>query len=257
MSSNLDIYKKQLHDLCSLGLDLVKDLAGLVQNNESKGKKLGTLFFSRYQEWYSQSRAVVTQLLPERLEEFERLYRKDDKRKQMKSDNYTIQDWLLGNRSGEDHLGKKYFNDAGVTFMSFQQQVEILSSAATRFNSSLYNIKQLVQADLFDSEIDCAKELLKKGFARAAGAVAGVVLEKHLSQVCENHQAKMSKKDPGISDLNDLLKKSEIIELHNWRFIQRLADLRNLCDHNKEQEPKDSEIQELLDGVDKIMKTIF
>ena len=45
----------------------------------------------------------------------------------------------------------------------------------------MFDIRQLVQADLFDSELDAADELGKKKFTRAAGALAGVVLERHLS----------------------------------------------------------------------------
>jgi len=46
-----------------------------------------------------------------------------------------------------------------------------------RFESSLFDIRQLVQADLFDSELEAAEELAKNRFSRAAGAVAGVVLD--------------------------------------------------------------------------------
>ncbi len=81
-------------------------------------------------------------------------------------------------------------------------------AAKRRFESSLFEIKQLVQADLLDSEIGAAQELHKSGFLRAAGAVAGVVLEKHLGQVCDNHQITISKKHPGIADLNELLKQT-------------------------------------------------
>jgi len=115
----------------------------------------------------------------------------------------------------------------------------------------------LVQADLFDSELEAAKELNKKGFVRGAGAIAGVVLEKHLAQVCENHNVKVSKKNPGINDYNQLLKDNEVIEVKDWRFIQHLADLRNLCDHDKKKEPKKEDIDELIDGVEKVSKTIF
>jgi hypothetical protein len=38
-------------------------------------------------------------------------------------------------------------------------------------------------ASLFDSELDAALELGHKGFSPAAGAMAGVVLEKHLAEV--------------------------------------------------------------------------
>ena len=64
-----------------------------------------------------------------------------------------------------------------------QQQTEIVRAAKARFESSLFDIKATAQADLFDSEIDASAELNKNGFARGAGAIAGVVLEGHLGPV--------------------------------------------------------------------------
>jgi hypothetical protein len=86
--------------------------------------------------------------------------------------NYHIQDWLNGIRAARQH-GKSLFDDLGVLIMRFQTQLEILRSVERRFESSLFDIKQLVQADLFDSELDAARELTKRGFHRAAGAVEG------------------------------------------------------------------------------------
>jgi hypothetical protein len=139
----------------------------------------------------------------------------------------------------------------------FQQQLAILKSVGARFESSLFDIRQLVQADLLDSELDAAKELVKNGFARAAGAVTGVVLEQHLGQVCENHAIKISKKSPTISDLNQALKGANVIDVPTWRFVQHLADVRNLCDHDKKVEPTAEQVNGLVDGVMKITKTVF
>ena len=139
----------------------------------------------------------------------------------------------------------------------FVNQLTIIKSCQKRFESSLFDIKQLMQADLFDSELEVAKELNKKGFARGAGAVAGVVLEKHLSEVCDNHNVKILKKNSTINDYNQSIKDADIIEVKDWRYIQRLADLRNLCDHDKKVEPKQEDIEELIIGVEKISKTVF
>lgn len=49
---------------------------------------------------------------------------------------------------------------------------------------------------MMDSEIDSAKLLLKNGFLRAAGAICGVVLEKHFSTICQARGLKQSKKNP-------------------------------------------------------------
>jgi hypothetical protein len=149
------------------------------------------------------------------------------------------------------------FDEFGIIVMKFNVQLEILKSASRRFETSLFDIKQIVQADLFDSELDAGKELLNNGFLRGAGAIAGVVIEKHLGQVCANHDLATRKKNPTISDLNELLKENEIVDVPTWRFIQRLADLRNLCDHNKKREPTDGEVAELINGSEKIVKTLF
>lgn len=92
---------------------------------------------------------------------------------------------------------------------------------------------------------------------RAAGAVAGVVLEKHLLEVCNNHNIKIGKKYPTIADLNDLLKNSNVIGTPGWRFHQHLADIRNLCDHNKQTDPTSAQVEDLIQGVAKVAKTLF
>jgi hypothetical protein len=105
--------------------------------------------------------------------------------------------------------------------------------------------------------METAKELLKKGFLRPAGVVTGVVLEKHLAQVCHNHNIVIKKKDPQIGIYNDDLKNANVFETNIWRLIQRLGDLRNLCCHNKDREPNHQEVSDLIDGTEKIIKTIY
>jgi predicted transcriptional regulator len=99
--------------------------------------------------------------------------------------------------------------------------------------------------------------LLKNRYFRAAGTIAGVVLEKHLSQVMHSHNLSLRKKHPTINDYNELLKSNQVLDIPTWRYIQRLGDLRNMCTHDKGREPINEEVTELINGVDKIIKTIF
>jgi hypothetical protein len=147
--------------------------------------------------------------------------------------------------------------DAKSAFPKFEQQLNILKSAEARLESSLYDMVEILQADFFDDELEAAKELNKKGFVRGAGAVAGVVLEKHLGHVCSKHGLKSARKRPTINDYNQILKDSDVIDTPTWRFIQHLGDLRNLCDHNKDREPKKEEVEDLMTGVSKTIKTLF
>lgn len=262
--NNVERFKSDLSRLHQVGQEIYWDF---IKNNVPKkdlptiGKEnLKDLKYSLtndYQIWYSESIALIKQILPSRFNEFQELYSGNGKRKNINSNTYNIQDWMMGVRAGTNALGEKYFNDVASVVGRLNIQNQIIESAISYFNSSLFEIKQLLQADLFDSELEAARELLKNGFLRAAGAVAGVVLETHLLQVCENHNIKVQKKNPSIGDLNELLKKQDVYDMFIYRPIQRLGDLRNLCDHKKGKEPNIEEVTELIDGTEKIIKTIF
>lgn len=265
--TNLDKYKKDLATLIELGQDMYLDLKFRAmekqgekldkEHQEVKAKVAGA-FESKYQKWYTEAFEIIKQLLPDRLGEFEAFYKADTKRKSVDATTYKIQDWLMGLRANPDkYSGEMPFDDFAAVIMRFAVQLEILKSLSSRFESSLFDIRQLVQADLFDSEIDAARELHNNGFLRAAGVVAGVVLEFHLSQVCMNHSLTLKKKDPSIADFNDLLKSSNVLDVPQWRFIQRLGDLRNICSHKKHREPTPEEIAELISGTEKITKTLY
>jgi len=274
--ANLQRYKDDLKRLVAQGELLLLALYNefqedVVVNNGVAKKKLKEYLKERlqgervnlpsfkngYEKWYSEALEVIRQILPSRYEDFRRLY-KDERRKDKDVTllTYTISDYIIG-LTITMGWEKQIVVDPKSALPKFQQQMAILESAERRFESSLFEIKQLLQADLFDSEIDSARELLKNGYLRAAGAVAGVVLEKHLEQVCVSHSVVIKKKKPSISDYNEALKANEIIEVPTWRFIQHLSDLRNLCDHKRTREPKPEEIEDLINGVDKVSKTVF
>ena len=212
-------------------------------------------FKEDYQAWYSEAKALVRQLLPDRLSDFTRYYEKPKSRKETTYANYVIEDYLesltITSMGGSRVVGP----DAALP--RFSQQLSIVNSIRERFRSSLFDIRQLAQADLFDSELDAARELAKNKFTRAAGALAGVVLERHLKEVCSNHGVKIRKRNPQISDLNDALKNAAVFDTPQWRSIQHLGDLRNLCAHDKESEPTTEQINDLLAGVAKVIETVF
>ena len=252
--SNIQEYKADFESLVKLGQEILDDLIYRsregINDQGSQGKRLEHY----YQRWYTESSYVIRQLLPDRQSEFEQLYKGEGKRERVHATNFNIQDWLNGRRANSGQGTRRLF----IAMASrFQNQLNVLKSAETRYISHLFDIKRLVQADLFDSELDAARELASRGFMRAAGAVTGVVLEKHLRQVAENHNIKTRSGKATISYYNDLLKDHGILDVPSWRQVQWLGDIRNLCDHDKEKEPTREDVNDLIKGVEKLTKTLF
>lgn len=266
---NIDKYKSDLNSLLEKGNHLLsaikyecypveyeKQIRAVIKDPQKSENHIAKLphFDKEYQSWYSEALILIKQLLPNRLSDFVKFYEKPKTRKSIEYGNYVIEDYLQKLNVTFGGI-KKVGPEAAIS--QFEQQVNILKSIERRFESSLFDILQLVQADLFDSELATAKELNKKGFIRGAGAIAGVIIEKHLYQVLLNHNLSLAKKNPTISDLNEKLKTSEVYDTPTWRKIQHLGDIRNLCDHSKDREPTNEEVDELITGTDKLIKTIY
>jgi hypothetical protein len=221
MASNLDRYRKDLDALVKTGDRLFLamqaecdpegfDRAFKDKFGEKGGEKGAAIraalpvVADDYQAWYSEALVLLKQLLPDRLQDFVSHYEKPKARKQISFENYRIEDYLQGLRVTRQYTTETVVGpEAAIS--QLRQQVGILKAVNARFESSLFEIRQLMQADLFDSELDAAKELTKNKFTRAAGTLAGVVLERHLGQVCQDHSIKLKKKEPAIGDLNDAL----------------------------------------------------
>lgn len=254
--SALRVEIKQLQDDgFLLGLAMADEFGQLSDGDREnlKKKKLELPSFkTKYQAWYSVALQVIRQVLPDRVEDFRSQYR-NDKRKEVDFLTYTISDYLIGLQTTWRGQVK---TDGSAAVPKFLQQVAILDAAAAALDSKLMDLQDVLQADLFDSELDAAEGLASRGFFRAAGAIAGVVLEKHLGHVCEVHSLKTRKKSPTINDFNQMLKDASAIDTAKWRFIQHLGDLRNLCDHPKEREPTKDDAIELVEGVRKVARTV-
>lgn len=268
MSSNLDRFKSDLEALVKRGQMLQMAMQHECHGEEFEKavkRQLKTKaaeylkglpnFKKDYQRWYTEAQAVIRQVIPDRLDDFIRHYEKPRTRKSISYENYRIEDYLQSLQV--TRWGEEVVVDSKAAIPQFDQQIAILEAALARFESSLLDIRQVLQADLFDSELNAAEHLAKFKFFRASGALAGVVLERHLSQVCADHKITMSKKNPTIADFNESLKLADVVDLPQWRFIQHLADIRNLCDHAKKPDPSAEQIDDLLAGVGKVIKTVF
>lgn len=242
---NLDDLVKQASDLLKQGAEL--------QLGNLKSKDLGKLNLD-YQSWYTRALAVVKLLTPERALDFQEAY-KVEKRKEINYATYAISDYLMN--LVVKRGGVPIFDTEQAFTARLLKQLGILAAAIEAAPSALYNLRTLVRAEFMDSDIASAKELVKAGHLRAAGVVCGVVLENHLRMVAEQHQIVFRKKNIVISDANDALKEKLVFDVPMWRLIQRLADIRNLCAHSKDREPRPDEVDDLIVGTEKVIKEVF
>lgn len=213
-------------------------------------------FKEKYQSWYSEAQAIVKQVLPDRIADFQSYYECPRARKDITFQNYMIRDYLQGLLITRGPY-KEIVVNGSAAIPEFVQQLNIVKAAREKLDSALIDLTSILQADLFDSEVDSARSLAKAGYLRATGAICGVVIEKHLQQVCNNHKVQVKKKNPNISDFNQALKENDVISVPQWRYIQHLADIRNLFGHAKGKEPTGEDIEDLLSGTEKILKTVF
>lgn len=186
-----------------------------------------------YQIWYSKAEVLIKEYLYDRKEEFTREY-----------DETLCLLQLRKNWAKVDvHYIIKEFTDR------FDTQKNLLSSLPKVFEIQNLKLRKTISADLVESELDEAELLLERDFIRAAGAVAGVALERYLKTLCEIStppvEYKKKKKDT-INPLAIELHKAGHLSETERKKIEWLGDIRNKCDHLKEEEPTKEEVKELI-----------
>lgn len=211
-------------------------------------------FALKYQHWYTRALRVVEVLAPDRYTEFKSYYEIDPKRRSLGYGTYVIQDYLKGVAPSGYHYND--FNTEAEVGRCFFNQLTIFHSLSERTGSILANIDVQLLSELQDAELETARALLKIS-VRAAGSLAGVVIEHHLQKLAVRHGIIVKKKTPAISDLNDSLKNAGVFDTPRWRKVTYLADVRNICSHKKDIEPTKEQVAELIDGANWLIKNVL
>ena len=115
----------------------------------------------------------------------------------------------------------------------------------------LNTVRNLVQAEVFTSELEQAEELLKSGYATAAAVVAGVVLETTLRDLCTIHELEHG----SINKMNDDLAKAGAYNATQKKRITALAAIRNSAAHGKPEEFTPAEVKGMIDDVERFLTT--
>ncbi|CAM3513682.1 hypothetical protein [Pseudoalteromonas maricaloris] len=149
MTRNIEKYKNDIEGLLERGnyllvalqYDCYPDRIEKAYGEDFKKIKKNLPSFKRkYQSWYSESKALVRQLLPDRLADFAKHYEKPKPRKDISFENYRIEDALQGLRVTRNH-GSEVVVDNDAAIPHLEQQIAIVESIMARFESSLFDIR--------------------------------------------------------------------------------------------------------------------
>ena len=176
-------------------------------------------------------------------------------------DSYLLLSWkvkvknLLSKVCGEDSQHFKQFQreenrPRHTTYGIFKAFKAVFLAAKEDFEGGyLSSIKTLVQAEVFDSELEQANELFSSGYHTAAAVIAGVVLETALRELCDRSGIPHGKLDK----MNSELAKAGVYNKLNQKRITAIADIRNSAAHGKQNEFTVQDVSDMIKDVGRFL----
>ncbi|WP_205742755.1 hypothetical protein [Onishia niordana] len=163
---------------------------------------------------------------------------------------------LIGNSCGSEGEHLEAFRNAAQP-KSFDSSYNVLKRVKPVFLAAkddfqggfLISVKNLVQAELFDSELDQARELLTSGYKGPSAVVSGVVLETALRDLCVQNNLSIGK----IDKMNADLAKAGLYNLLQQKRITAMADIRNKAAHGDWQGFTDDDVSTMIRDVESFL----
>lgn len=113
----------------------------------------------------------------------------------------------------------------------------------------LTSIRKIVQAEVFDSELEQALELLNNGYKLASAVIAGVVLETTLRDLCDHHSIAHG----SLNAMNVELAKLGAYSKLQQKRITALADIRNSAAHGKPSDFTDEDVKSMIRDIESFL----
>jgi hypothetical protein len=163
---------------------------------------------------------------------------------------------LLQSVCGADSQHFKMFeeNETGSYLTSYEilkQLRAVFLAAREDFEGGyLLPIRRLVQAEVFDSELEQAAALLSNGYKTAAAVVAGIVLETALRELCGTNGIAVGKLDKMNADLA----KAQIYSVLIQKRITALAEIRNSAAHGHPEKFNEDDVASMIKDVERFLR---
>ena len=134
-------------------------------------------------------------------------------------------------------------------------QLGYVKAARNRLNDDiLFKFREPIIIEIFGSILDQGKHFLKSGYKDIAAIYGRIVLENELREQCKREKVILEKEKPTLGDYNDALRKVGYLKTHEWRSIQRWADIGNAAAHGKFKEYAKKDVREMLNWISDFVK---
>jgi hypothetical protein len=145
----------------------------------------------------------------------------------------------------------------GLSFSPVRRGQGILRAALEDFEGGyLFEIRSLVEAELFADFLGQAEELLDAGYVAPAAVVAGCVLEDGLRKLCRAKGVSVSEK-PKLDRLNADLAKAEVYNKLVQKRVTAIADVRNNAAHGNWDEFDGDDVRDMIQWIAKFTEEHF
>lgn len=130
----------------------------------------------------------------------------------------------------------------------FDRLYSIFQSAKNQYEGGyLFDVRNLVHAEVFSDELEQAEHFLSQGYKVPAAVIAGTVLETTLRELCTQH-ANLQPAD-NINRMNDDLAREGVYNKMRTDQIRALAKIRNAAAHGKPDEFNDNDVKLMIAGI--------
>jgi len=157
-----------------------------------------------------------------------------------------VKDLLVNLTSNHSEYYKEFLDidkDKKTNFSIFEGIKAIFLALKNDYKKGyLSSIKTLVQAEVFETQLEQAEELLKSGYRVASAVIAGTVLETALREICLREGVE----DGMINKMNDNLAKKGIYNKLQQKRIVALADIRNSSAHGNADKFEKKDVEKMI-----------
>jgi hypothetical protein len=120
-------------------------------------------------------------------------------------------------------------------------------------NGHLFELRRLLEAEVFDDFLGQAEHLLVSGCYQPAAVVAGCVLEDGLRKLCDAHGINLPPR-PKLDAMNAELAKAGVFSKLVQKRITALVELRNKAAHGQLGEFSQDDVREMVNAVRRLME---